>query len=139
MSDTAATPPGAPSAATPELPKPVDGNFVFQVASGIRVRYNADGWVEEIGRGGADDPLGTKLSGKPATKLDDTIARRYYDLYARIVLFDINSKQSRTDKGSASAHMMFKDLEPGSPMYDRVNLLIDIGNHYFQLGVKRLG
>jgi hypothetical protein len=40
---------------------PVDGKFIFQIASNVRVRFNAEGWVEEIGRGGSGDSLGTTL------------------------------------------------------------------------------
>ncbi len=118
-------------------PEPVEGRFIFQVDPNIRVRFNADGWVEEIGKGGAGDPLGTKLQGKPGSKLDDIYVRRYYDLYTRALILDVFPKQN-SDKSGAEGLVLFKDLEPGSPMYDRVNLLIAIANKHFSMNLKPL-
>lgn len=119
------------------VPDPVEGRFIFQIDSNIRVRFNADGWVEEIGKGGAGDPLGTKLQGKPGSKLDDIFVRRYYDLYTRALILDVFPKQS-SDKSGAEGLVLFKDLESGSPMYDRVNLIIAISNKHFGTNLKPL-
>lgn len=127
MSDTSIT-----------APDPVEGRFIFQVDPNMRVRFNAEGWVEEIGKGGAGDPLGTKLQGKPGSKLDDIYTRRYYDLFTRAIILDIFPKQN-SDKSGAEGLVLFKDLEPGSPMYDRVNLLIAIANKHFSMNLKPLG
>ena len=119
------------------VPDPVNGKFIFEVDKGLHIRFNADGWVEEIGKGGGDDPLGTKLQGKPGSKLDDIYARRYYDLYSRVLILDIHPKMS-SDRSGSTAHIMFKDLESGSPMYDRVNLIIAIANQHFGMNLKPL-
>lgn len=119
------------------VPDPVEGKFIFQVASGVRIRFNADGWVEEIGKGGADDPLGTQLQGKPASKLDDVYARRYYDLYTRAIIIDIHPKRA-SDQSGASGIVMFRDLEAGSPMHSRVSLIIAIANRHFNMGLAPL-
>ncbi len=119
------------------FPEPVDGKFIYQIDPNIRVRFNADGWVEEIGKGGADDPMGAKLQGKPGTKRDDIYARRYYDLYTRCLIIDIHPKIS-TDMSGAEGLVLFKDLEPGSPMFDRVNKVIEISNHAFKTDLKAL-
>lgn len=120
------------------IPEPVDGKFIFQLEAGIRIRFNADGWVEEIGKGGPDDPLGTKLHGKPTSKRDDVHARRYYDLFSRVLLIDIHSR-IENDRSGAKGLVRFSDLEPGSPMYDRVNQIIAIGNHAFKMNLRPLG
>lgn len=119
-----------PNTPPSEIPEPVEGKYIFQVASNIRIRFNADGWVEEIGRGGREDPLGTILQAKSGSKRDDVYARRFYDLYTRAVLLDIIPKNpaDRTDTGGM---VLFRDLEPGSVMFDRVNLIISIANHHF--------
>lgn len=117
--------------------EPIDGKFIYQVDSNVRVRFNADGWAEEIGKGGADDPLGSKLQGKPASKRDDIYARRYYDLYTRAIILDIFPKIS-SDMSGAEGLVLFKDLEPGSPMFDRVNKIIEISNHAFKTNLKPL-
>lgn len=117
--------------------KPVDGKFVFQVDPVMRVRFNADGWVEEIGKGGPDDPLGGKLQGKPASKRDDLNVRRYYDLYTRAIILEIYP-DTANDRCKAEGLVLFKDLEPDSPMYDRVNKIIKIGNDSFKMNLKAL-
>ncbi len=119
------------------VPEPVDGKFIFELDGGIRIRFNADGWAEEIGKGGADDPLGTKLHGKPSSKRDDIYARRFYDLYTRALLIDIHPRVE-TDRSGTEGLVLFKDLEPGSPMYDRVNQIIAIANHAFKMNLKPL-
>lgn len=119
------------------VPDPVDGRFIFQIDANLRIRFNADGWVEEIGKGGAGDPLGTKLQGKPGSKLDDIFVRRYYDLFTRALILDVFPKQS-SDKSGAEGLVLFKDLEQGSPMYDRVNTIIAIGNKHFNMDLKPL-
>lgn len=119
------------------IPEPVEGKHIFQISPYMRVRFNADGWVEEIGRGGPEDPLGTRLQGKPANKRDDVYARRYYDLYSRCVILDVFPKLAG-DMSGASGLMPFRMLEAGSPLYERVELLIAIGNHHFSMGLKPL-
>lgn len=117
--------------------QPVDGKYIFQVSPTTRIRFNNDGWVEEIGRGGADDPLGTRLQGKPSSKRDDIFARRYYDLYTRCILLDIHPYKENDQSGTGGV-IMFKDLDPDSPMFERVNLIIAIANHHFEMGLKQL-
>ena len=119
------------------LPGPVDGKFIYQIDDNLRIRFNADGWVEEIGKGGADDPLGTKLQGKPTSKRDDIYARRYYDLFTRALIIDIHPKIS-TDMSGAEGLVLFKDLEPGSPIFERVNKIIAIANRDFNMSLKPL-
>jgi hypothetical protein len=119
------------------IPEPIEGKTVFQISASMRVRFNGDGWVEEIGKGGPEDPLGTRLSGHSGSKLDDIFARRYYDLYSRVILIDIHPKRE-TDKSGASGLLLFRDLEPGSPMHKRVSKIIEIGNHHFELGIAPL-
>jgi len=119
------------------VPDPVDGKFIFEMSSNVRIRFNADGWVEEIGKGGPGDPMGTRLQGSPATKLDDICARRYYDLYTRVLLIDIHPRKA-SDACGAEGLVRFKDLEPESPMYERVNLIIRIANHHFGMNLKEL-
>ncbi len=122
---------------TQDVPEPVEGKHIFQISSNVRIRYNSDGWVEEIGKGGMDDPLGTRLQGKPSSKRDDIFARRYYDLYSRCVILDIHPKLT-SDMSGTGGIIPFKDLEPGSPMFDRVNLIIAIANKHFGMGLKPL-
>ena len=117
--------------------EPVEGKFIFQIEPHMRIRFNADGWVEEIGRGGKEDPLGTKLQGKPASKLDDIFARRYYDLFTRCIILDIFPKIA-SDRSGAEGLVLFKDLEPGSGMYERGNKIIQIANESFQMDIKPL-
>ena len=119
------------------VPDPVEGKYIFDVSNNMRIRFNADGWVEEIGKGGSSDPLGTKLQGKPGSKLDDIYARRYYDLYTRAIILDIFPKRD-TDKSGAEGLVLFKDLETGSPLHERVNLIIAIANHHFGMDIKPL-
>ena len=119
------------------IPEPVDGKFIFEIDAGVRIRFNADGWVEEIGKGGPEDPLGTKLHGKPTSKRDDVHARRYYDLYTRALLIDIHSKIDN-DRSGTEGLVLFRDLEPGSPMHERVNRIIAIANHAFKMNLKPL-
>lgn len=123
---------------SPDIPEPVDGKFIFQVDPTMRIRFNNDGWVEEIGKGGPDDPLGTKLQGKPGSKRDDIFARRYYDLYTRAVILDIHPR-TPSDMCGAEGLILFRDLEPGSPLYERVNKIIAIANHAFGMNLKPLG
>ncbi|OIN87973.1 MAG: hypothetical protein AUJ12_00105 [Alphaproteobacteria bacterium CG1_02_46_17] len=122
---------------TQNVPNPVEGKHIFQISNNIRIRYNADGWVEEIGSGGADDPLGTRLQGKPNSKRDDIYARRYYDLYSRCVILDIHPKLT-SDMSGTGGIILFKDIEPASPMFARVNLIITIANHHFGMDLKPL-
>ncbi|MCB9991802.1 MAG: hypothetical protein H6867_10630 [Rhodospirillales bacterium] len=122
---------------SPAIPEPVDGKFIFQVSPNVRVRFNAEGWVEEIGKGGPEDPLGTLLQGKTGTKRDDIYARRYYDLFTRCLIIDIHPKIS-SDMSGAEGLVMFKDLEPGSPTFERVNLLIAIANQHFNMNLRPL-
>lgn len=122
---------------TQNIPEPVDGKYIFQISSSVRVRFNADGWVEEIGKGGLDDPVGTKLQGKPGSKRDDVYARRYYDLYTRAVVIDVHPKTQGDQSGSGGV-ILFKDLEQGSIMYDRVDMIIKIANHHFETSFKPL-
>ncbi len=118
--------------------EPVDGKFIYQVDKNMRVRFNSEGWVEEIGRGGPGDPMGTVLQGKPGTKLDDIQARRYYDLCARAILLDVHPQKNSSDRGGCEGLILFKDLEPGCRLYKRVNRVIEIANHNFKLGLKPL-
>ena len=120
------------------VPEPVDGKFVFQASPNMRIRFNADGWVEEIGKGTPDDSE-TILNGVPGTKLDDLFASRYYDLYARVILFDIHPTKGSGDLSRAYGTVLFRDLDPSSPLYTRVNMAIKIGNHYFGMNIKELG
>lgn len=122
---------------SPDWMQPVDGKHIFQISPYARIRFNADGWVEEIGKGGPDDPLGARLQGKPSSKRDDIYARRYYDLYTRCVVLDIFPKLS-SDMSGAAGVILFKDLEPESPMFERVNRMIQIANHHFSMGLKPL-
>jgi len=137
MSESASEPQNTAPNADKAYLKPVDGKFIYQIDSNMRIRFNADGWVEEIGKGGAEDPLGSKLQGKPGTKRDDIFARRYYDLYTRCIIIDIFPKIS-TDRSGAEGLVLFKDLEIGSPLYDRVNKIIEIACKDFGLSIKSL-
>jgi hypothetical protein len=119
------------------IPEPIDGKFIFQIDKNMRVRFNADGWVEEIGKGGAGDTLATRLQGKPNSKLDDIFARRFYDIFARVILLDIYANRS-SDFTNTGGVITFKDLEPGSILYERVNLIIAIGNKHFGFNQKPL-
>lgn len=120
-----------------DIPTPVDGNFVFQVGPSMRIRFNAEGWVEEIGKGTADDSE-TVLNGVPGTKLDDLYASRYYDLYSRVVLIDVHPAKGTQDYSRAYGCINFKDLDPDTIIYKRVKKAIEIGNHYFNMNVKEL-
>lgn len=124
-------------APTKNIPDPVDGKTVFQINNNIRIRFNSDGWVEEIGKGGADDPLGTTLQGRTGSKLDDVCARRYYDLFTRTIIIDIYPRRAERHGGAAGI-ILFKNLEPDSPAWLRVNKIIEIGNHHFNMGLKPL-
>lgn len=119
------------------IPDPIDGKYIFQVEKHMRVRFNSDGWVEEIGSGGEEDSLGTRLQGKAGTARDDLYARRYYDLYSRVLLIDIHPRISEAATGTEGL-LRFRDLEPGSRIFDRVNRIIAIGNHHFNLNIKPL-
>lgn len=119
------------------VPGPVEGKFIFQVENHMRVRFNADGWVEELGGGGPEDTLGTRLQGKAGTARDDLFARRYYDLYSRVMLIDIHPKIGEAKTGTEGL-VLFRDLEPGSRIYERVSKIIAIGNAHFNLNLKPL-
>ncbi len=138
MSDENTAPPSPPSGEDnkPYL-TPVDGKFVFQIDSMMRIRFNADGWVEEIGRGGLDDPLGTKLQGKPKSKRDDLVARRYYDLFSRAVILEV-FPDTPNDRCKAEGLVLFKDIDPDAPLYERINMIIEIGNTHFGMNLKML-
>lgn len=110
---------------------------IFQLEPHMKVRFNSDGWVEEIGRGGEENPPGTILQGLSGSKLDDIFARRFYDLYSRVIIFEIHPRRP-TDTTNASGILPFRDLEPDSPMYNRVNKIIEYGNQHFHLNVKLL-
>jgi hypothetical protein len=114
---------------------PVEGKFIFQVEKNMRVRFNADGWVEELGAASADEPLGTKLQGRTGTARDDLYARRFYDLYSRVVLFDVHTRISDMKTGTEGI-IRFKDLEEGSRLYERLNKIIEIGNEQFNMNLK---
>lgn len=122
---------------TTSIPEPVEGKTVFQITSSIRIRFNADGWVEEIGKGGPDDLSGTILQGRTGSKLDDVCARRFYDLLTRAVIIDIYPRRP-SDLSGSSGLILFKDLDPDSPLYDRVKTIIDIANHHFNMKLKPL-
>lgn len=119
------------------VPGPVEGKFIFQVESNMRVRFNADGWVEEIGTGGTEDPVGTRLQGKQGTARDDLFARRYYDLYSRVMMVDIHSRVEGMPMGT-DGMLPFRMLEPGSRIFERVNKIIAIANAHFNMNVKPL-
>lgn len=110
---------------------------ILQLEPHMRVRFNNDGWVEELGRGGEDNPPGTALQGLSGSKLDDIIARRFYDLYSRVVIFEIHPRRA-TDTMNATGTMLFRDLEPDSPMFNRVNKIIEYGNQTFNMNIKPL-
>lgn len=123
---------------TPEtMPQPVDGKFIFQIDAGMKIRFNADGWVEEVGKGGEEEPISTRLQGHAGTKFDDYYARRIYDLYSRVVIFDIHPKRI-SEQSVSSGLLRFRDLEPGSFIHERLNKIIAIGNHYFKMNVTPL-
>lgn len=113
------------------------GKTIFQIEPHMKVRFNSDGWVEELGRGGEENPPGTILQGLSGSKLDDIFARRFYDLYSRVIIFEIHPRRT-ADTTNATGTMLFKDLEPGSPMYIRVNKIIDYGNQNFSLNIAPL-
>lgn len=117
--------------------KPLDGKFIFEMDKHVLVRFNADGWVEELSRGGEEEPNGIRLQGKPGSRLDDMFARRFYDLYARVVIYDIRAKRV-SDHGPAAGLIRFADLEVDSPLYTRVNKIIEIGNRNFSMSLKPL-
>lgn len=122
---------------TENIPGPVEGKFIFQVENHMRVRFNADGWVEEVGSGGPEDSIGTRLQGKAGTARDDLYARRYYDLYSRVILFDLHPRVSDSATGTEGL-IRFRDLEPGSRIYERLSKIIAIGNAHFNMNVKPL-
>ena len=116
--------------------EPVDGKYIFKLGNYMHIRFNADGWVEEIGRGGSQDPLGTPLHGKPGTKLDTIYGRRYYDLYSRVMLLEIFDGSGKREQ--ATGLLPFKDLDPQSKIYERLQKIIEIANTRFELGVAPL-
>jgi hypothetical protein len=120
-----------------KVPNPVEGKFIFQIDPSIRIRFNADGWVEEVGKGGEEEPISTRLQGQAGTKFDDYYARRFYDLYSRAVIIDIHPKRI-SEQAVGAGLILFKDLEPGSHIYDRLTKIIDIANHHFKMNVKPL-
>ena len=121
---------------TKDYLEPVDGKYIFQIGNYMRIRFNADGWVEEIGRGGGEDPLGTPLHGKPSTKLDTIYGRRYYDLHSRVMLLEIFDGSGKREHATGLLH--FKDLDPRAKIYDRLQKIIEIANHHFELEVAPL-
>lgn len=116
---------------------PVEGKFIFQMDANIRVRFNADGWVEEMGKGGEDDSIGTRLQGHGGSRLDDTYARRFYDLYTRVVIFSLHPKRT-TDQAVSAGLIKFSDLEPGTQGYERLSKIITIANRNFNMNIKPL-
>lgn len=122
---------------TNPVPGPVEGKFVFQVEPHMRVRFNGDGWVEEVGAGGPEDTVGTRLQGKSGTARDDLYARRFYDLYSRVILFDVHPRISEASTGTEGL-IRFRDLEEGSRIYERVNRIIAIGNEHFNMNLNPL-
>ena len=110
---------------------------VYQIEPHMHVRFNADGWVEELGRGTEGLPTGTPLGGLASSKLDDIYARRFYDLYSRVIIFDIRPRRE-TDLTRATGTIAFRDLDPDSPMHQRVNKIIAIANEQFQMNIKPL-
>ncbi len=120
-----------------DVPRPPESKFVVTLEGGMRLRFNADGWVEEIGKGGDEDALGTRLQGSGVTKLDDVYARRIYDLYTRVVIFDMHPKR-QTDQAVSAGLLAFRDLEPGSHTYVRLTKIIEIANEKFNMNVKPL-
>lgn len=116
---------------------PPASKTIFQIESYMKIRFNNDGWVEEIGRGGEEDPPGTILNGLSGSKLDDIFARRFYDLYSRVVIFEIHPRRP-TDQTAATGVILFRDLEPGSPLYNRVNKIIELANQNFNMNLKPL-
>ncbi len=121
-----------------KAPAPAQGNkAIFQIEPHMRIRFNNDGWAEELGRGGEENPPGTILQGLSGSKLDDIFARRFYDLYSRVIIFEIHPRRP-TDQTSATGVIPFKDLEPDSPMYVRVNKIIEYGNQNFNMNIKPL-
>lgn len=121
-----------------DVPKPPESKFVFALEGGMRIRFNADGWVEEIGKGiGDEDMVGTRLQGSGGTKMDDVYARRIYDLYSRVVIYDLHPRRS-TEQAVAAGLLAFKDLEPGSHVYTRLTKIIEIANEKFTLNIRPL-
>lgn len=125
------------SADSAPVPTPVEGKFIFQLEPGMRIRFNADGWVEEIGKGGEEDPISTRLQGHASTKFDDYYARRVYDLFSRAVFIDIHPKRL-SEQGFAAGQILFRDLDPDSQVYDRVQKIIRIANNHFKMNIKPL-
>lgn len=119
------------------VPDPIEGKFIFQIDPLMQVRFNADGWIEEVGKGGRQSSLGTKLQGRPGTKLDDIYARRYYDLMSRVVIIDIYPIRTADQSGTGGV-LTFKDLEKGSVLYDRVQTSIAIANKHFSMNIAPL-
>lgn len=110
---------------------------IYQLEPHMHVRFNTDGWVEELGRGTEGLPAGTALGGLASSKLDDIYARRFYDLYSRTIIFDIRPRRE-TDLTRATGTMAFRDLDPDSPIYQRINKIIAIANEQFQMNIKPL-
>lgn len=111
---------------------PVDGSkYIFQLDHRVKIRFNADGWVEEMYPRQPGEGAGLKMQGTPGTQRDDLYARRYYDLNTRVVLLDIHAGIPNDSSGSMGL-IQFKDLEPGSPTYERVCTIIEIAR---QLGM----
>lgn len=117
---------------------PPASKTIVQLEPHMKIRFNSDGWVEELGRGGEEDPPGTILNGLSGSKLDDIFARRFYDLYSRVVILEIHPRRT-TDQTSATGVITFKDLEPDSPMYRRVSKIIELANQNFNMNIKPLG
>lgn len=120
-----------------DMMTPVEGKFIFQVEPNMRVRFNGDGWVEELGSGDPEAHLGSRLQGRQGTARDDLYARRYYDLYSRVVFFDIHSRVDGMPMGSEGC-VPFRMLEAGSRIHERLNKIIAIANGQFNMAVQPL-
>lgn len=120
-----------------DVPRPPESKFIFSLDGGMRIRFNADGWVEEIGKTGSDDAVGTRLQGSGMTKLDDVYARRIYDLYGRVVIYDMHPKR-QTEQAISAGLLPFRSVEPGSHLFTRLTQIIEIANEKFNLNIKPL-
>jgi hypothetical protein len=112
--------------------EPVEGKFIYEIDSGMRIRFNADGWVEELVKPNEHAETATRLQGRAGTKRDDIMARRFYDLFARVVILNIYPRQEN-DSNIASGIIQFSNLEKNSIIYNRVSAAITIAKH---LGVE---
>lgn len=125
------------SSSSPAASGATASKTIFQLEPHMKIRFNPDGWVEELGKGGDENPPGVILQGLSGSKLDDIFARRFYDLFSRVIIFEIHPRRT-ADTTNATGTMLFIDLEPDSPMYARVNKIIELGNQNFKLNIKPL-